>query len=188
MDKNLKAAIIIDRAITIIASNLVLSVIVAVIDYFVAEMTGYGTLAMVGLAMLVFFAFNVLHLRWSYIDAAGDYKVYLGINLFAYLTFAVINIICALVIPGGVYTWGFVMTKFFKLLAAVCISGLPEIIYKSNVLSAILFHIIGVLCVVIAPIGVKIVLLEEPKMPPMLEIPDENAKNEENTESEAAQE
>ena len=74
-----------------------------------------------------------------------------------------------------VYTWGFVITKLPKFLVGL---------YNSNVISAIVFHIIGLALVAIAPLGVKIIPPEEVKMPPMLIIPEEKENGSEDNKSE----
>ena len=180
MNKERKNQIIIDRFIETIIAMVALSAITVVLDTLLEKvsLSYWGKMLLLLIMTVIFFAVVVSRCRWSFFEA-GSYKLYLNINIMAYLMLVVVNILCAVVLRNDwgniVYTWGFVITKLPKFLVGL---------YNSNVISAIAFHIIGVLVVAMAPLGVKIIPPEEAEMPPMLIIPEEKETGREDNKSE----
>lgn len=123
------------------------AIISAVITFFyVAGILYTDTFLSIALLIGLFvFAFiNIRMLRQCYFDLHSNKNYYLS-NLLSYAIFALISIGVYKLCSGIIFTWLFAITKFVKYTDA----GNPTI------KSMLFFHLIGFLCVLLAPIGMK---------------------------------
>lgn len=93
---------------------------------------------------ILYVLLNVNMLRRCYYDIMGIIDYYTG-NIIAYLVFATINIIMCVLCSDVVYTWIFAITKFARYFG--------ENISKME--SALLFHLIMLMVILVAPFGMK---------------------------------
>ncbi len=93
---------------------------------------------------LVYVLLNVLMLRRCYYDIMGIRDYYIG-NVLAYLIFAVINIVVCILLNDVIYTWLFAITKFARFFGENI----------SKIESALIFHLIMLMVVFVAPVGMK---------------------------------
>lgn len=96
------------------------------------------------LFVAIFIFINVRMMRWCYFDLVGTHGYYIG-NYVAYLIFVGVNFIIYKELNDMIYTWMFAITKFAKYLG-------PEL---STMDSALTFHIIMLMDVAVAPVGMK---------------------------------
>lgn len=149
--------IIINRFLEMTVTIIVLSSVSVLLNTYVLPLNGIGTLLLLLVASLVFYIDNIRRCRWSYVKA-GKYSMYLKINIATYILLVAVCAICSLVVPGVPYTWMLVITKLPKFILG----------FSSNLLSALMFHAVGILTVILAPAGVRIMVDNDP-MPPKME-------------------
>lgn len=100
------------------------------------------TLALVGAVLWI--ALNVFMLRHCYFDLR-DRKTYYIANFAAYAIFGLCTVIVYLCFSSSVYGWIFAITKFLRYTK----------LGVSTVLSTAVFHLLGGLMILLAPIGMK---------------------------------
>ena len=101
------------------------------------------------IGLIVFVAVNVRMLRQCYFDLRSN-VIYYFVNISAYLLFICVTIAVYCFGSKESFTWLFAITKFAKYL------GLDI----NNLLSVFIFHMIGLLTVKFATIGMKWICYE----------------------------
>ncbi len=106
------------------------------------------TIALIG--ALLWIALNVFMLRFCFFDLR-DRKAYFIANFAAYAIFGICTVIVYLCFSSSVYGWIFAITKFLKYTK----------LGVSTVLSTAVFHLLGGLMILLAPIGMKWIFIFE---------------------------
>ena len=101
----------------------------------------------IGVAFFVFR--NVQMLRQCYFEFRSD-SIYFFVNMSAYLVFVGVTIAFYFLSSKECFTWLFAITKFAKNMT----------FNIGNLLSLVLFHIIGLLMVAFAPVGMSWVFMD----------------------------
>lgn len=100
----------------------------------------YHVVVMILAFVALFTFFNFRNLRKCYFDLC-DKKLFYGLNFLSHAIFAVVNIATFVFASDEVYTWLFSITKCLAFA-------------KVNILYSILFfHVMELICIVTAPIG-----------------------------------
>lgn len=126
---------------------LICAIISAIITFFfVAGILYTDTYLSIALLIGLFlFAFiNLRMLRQCYFDLHNNKNYYFS-NILSYVIFALVSFGVCKLCSGIIFTWLFAVTKFLKYTNA----GI------STITSMLFFHIIGILSVLLAPIGMK---------------------------------
>ncbi len=100
------------------------------------------TIALIG--ALIWIALNVFMLRNCYFDLR-DKKAYYIANFMAYAIFGICTVVVYICFSSPVYGWIFAITKFLKYTK----------LSVSTVLSTTVFHFLGGLMILLAPVGMK---------------------------------
>ena len=103
---------------------------------------------LIGIA--VFVLINVRMLRQCYFEFRSNI-IYFLVNMSSYLFFAGVTIAVYYLCSKECFTWLFAVTKFAKYLGFDI----------NNLLSLLLFHIIGLLMVTFAPIGMSWIFTDD---------------------------
>lgn len=136
--------LIIRRFIEVTGFCVLFSVILAMMSRSTVSMVnGLVPISMMILT-LVYVILNVLMLRRCYYDIMGIRDYYTG-NVVAYLVFAIINIVVCILFNDVIYTWLFAITKFARFFGE----------NVSKIESALIFHLIMLMVIFVAPVGMK---------------------------------
>lgn len=136
--------VVIRRFFELLITNLLLSIFIITVN--VVGILATKTELSFGLVTgtVVFLYINVRMLRNCYFDLDGKLEYYTS-NAIAYLLFAVLNVLSYFFVADEIYTWFFALTKF--------------IVYTnyeiSSFISLCLFHIVGIISILLSPIGMK---------------------------------
>lgn len=100
--------------------------------------------------VIAFFAVNIILMRNCFIEL-GNRKMFYISNIMAYIIFTAATFVVYECGSPRIYTWLFAITKFahFNSLSV------------STSLSAVIFHIIGIVCVIASPIGLRWATLDD---------------------------
>ena len=93
---------------------------------------------------VLFFCFNTSMLRNCYFDLK-DRKLYFIANYISYALFGICTVVVYLCFSSAVYGWIFAITKFLKYTT----------LSFSTVGSAVFFHLLGGLMILLAPMGMS---------------------------------
>lgn len=139
---NIALRIIIRRFLELFLTSTVVSVVLTLLNLG-KILAGKNTL-LVGMTagVLVFAAMNFKMLRNCYFDLRDKFLYYTS-NVAAYALFAMLGVVVYLISPSRAYTWLFAVTKFLRYTNAAL--AVPY--------SAAAFHLIGLLVIFLAPIG-----------------------------------
>ena len=96
------------------------------------------------LGVICWFFLNLWRLRVCYF-ALHDRKCYYISNFAAYVVFCICTVVIYLCFSSAVYGWAFAITKFLKYTN----------LYISTVQSTAVFHLLGGISILLAPIGMK---------------------------------
>lgn len=102
---------------------------------------------MISALVIAFSIFNFTNLRKCYFDIRNK-KLFFMLNFLSHAIFAGINFLVLMFANGVVYTWLFSITKGLKFLNV-------NLIY-----SVLLFHLLQLICIVAAPIGMGWIFIE----------------------------
>ncbi len=102
------------------------------------------------ISVIAFLCINIRMLRDCHYEIR-DNRVYLAVNLSANVVFALLNLIAYKLLPQYIYTFIFAITKFAKFTPFPINSGY----------SAVIFHIVMAILILLAPIGMKRIYEEE---------------------------
>lgn len=102
------------------------------------------------IGVVAFLCIDVRMLRGCHY-AIRNNALYFAINFSANTVFALLNLLAYKLLPQFIYTFPFAITKFAKF------TGLPV----SSGYSAVIFHIVTVILIFLAPIGMKRIYEEE---------------------------
>ncbi len=148
-----KKGVVFRRLRELMLSCFVLSLVAMVLNIMNVIETAYGLMILLSIFSLFFWVVNIRQMRDCYYDLKGD-KSHFKLNLIAYLIFICVNALLFLFVyftrgelSQYVYTGIFALTKLFKYL--------PPYI-NSNFMSAAVFHIVGIILVFVAPMGIRI--------------------------------
>ncbi len=90
----------------------------------------------------VFLYINVRMLRNCYFDLEGK-SAYYSSNVIAYLSFTLLSMFAYFFVSNEIYTWVFALTKFVRYINSQI----------SAFISICIFHILGILSIYVAPLG-----------------------------------
>ena len=114
---------------------------------------------------VLFVGINIWMMRGCYYELR-DTKVYFIVNYSAYIVFGLITILAYKLFTAELYTWFFAITKFARYTN----------LYLNTVYSAMVFHVVMVITIFLAPIGMSWVhiraeekYVEEGMLPPIMD-------------------
>ena len=108
----------------------------------------YHVVVMILAFVALFAFFNFRNLRKCYFDLR-DRKLFFGLNFLSHAIFAAVNVTFFVFASDEIYTWLFAITKCLAFA-------------KVNIIYSILFfHIIGLICIITAPIGMGWIFIQE---------------------------
>jgi len=136
--------IVIRRFFELLITCAVVSVVITFLHVTDMLVTDNSLCAVLLIGVTVFVFLNVRMLRLCYYEMKSN-SIYLLVNISAYLLFAAICFIVHLFCSKECFTWIFAITKFARYS-----NFNLETLY-----SAVLFHIIGICMVMLAPIGMS---------------------------------
>ena len=138
------------RLFELLVSAIVLSVVGVLLN--ITKIASTETILTIFLSILVilFAAINIFLMRNCFV-AIADKRLFYVSNILAYIIFAAVTLVVYECASSRVYTWLFAITKFahFNSLSI------------STSLSAAIFHIIGIICIFLSPIGLKWALIDD---------------------------
>ena len=142
--------IIIRRFIELLLTCAVISSVMTILN--LSEAVEGKTCLFMGLLLgtAVFIFVNVIMLRRCYFDLQSKYRYYTA-NIIAYILFVAVSFAVYFLCSNECYAWIFAITKFARYTNAEL----------STQHSALLFHGIGLLTVIFAPLGMSWVFMNE---------------------------
>jgi len=102
------------------------------------------------ISVIAFWCINIRMLRDCHYEIRDNF-LYLAINFSAHTVFALLNLLAYKLLPQYIYTFPFAITKIAKFTPLLVSSGY----------SAVIFHIIAGILILLAPIGMKRIYEEE---------------------------
>lgn len=134
--------VIIRRTLEFLISNAIISLFLTILNIFgvLETQTQLGFTTLLGVS--VFLLLNVKLSRDCYFDLRSNYNYYFS-NIVSYLIFVLIGVLVYVMFPDYIFTCFFAIIKVAKY----------SIFTVSTMVSMLCFHAVGILCVVIAPIG-----------------------------------
>lgn len=143
------SAIVILRFFELLITTVLLSVAVTALNIagIIFSRTTLFLGTFLGTALFVFI--NIRRLRLCYFDVHSNF-IYYSVNYAAYFIFAAVSFAIYKFCSNEVYTWMFAITKFAKYIMEF-----------SNVESALIFHGVGLLMILLAPLGMGWIFDEE---------------------------
>lgn len=144
------AKIIIRRFIELLLTCAVISSVMTILN--ISEVVEGKTHLFLGLLLgtAVFIFVNVMMLRRCYFDLQSKHQYYTA-NIIAYILFMAVGFVVYFLCSNECYAWFFAITKFARYTNAEL----------STQRSALLFHGIGLLTVIFAPLGMSWVFMDE---------------------------
>ena len=140
MDFDFKKNIVIRRLVELLLTEALLSVLATILNVTGLVTQRYALVILLGAFIILFVVLNVRNMRKCFYDVR-DNKTHYLMNFIAYGVFVVVNVGVYLVLPSTVHTW------FFSLTKILCFLDIEYFV------SFTVFHIIGVLAVIVAPAG-----------------------------------
>lgn len=140
--KNDIRKIIVCRVFELLSSSIILSLICIVLNFTKVIITFKTLTLCLSLAVVIFMIFNCRMMRECYFELRSK-NLYYMVNISAYIIFVVITVLIKIIAGNGIFTWLFAITKF----------GIYNIYGISIAQSALIFHIIGIITIFLAPIG-----------------------------------
>lgn len=108
----------------------------------------YHVVIMILAFVALFTFFNFRNLRKCYFDL-HDKKLFFGLNFLSHAIFAIVNAAMFVFASDEVYTWLFAITKCLAFAKV-------NIVY-----SILIFHVIEIICIITAPIGMGWIFIQE---------------------------
>lgn len=140
--------VIAQRFVELMIISTVLSVIAVILNITGAVKVEIALFFVLLLFSLLFMCLNIKQMRLCYFDLM-DRTVHYVSNIVAYLLFAAVGYAVYFLGSSEVYSWMFAITKFAKYSSL----GLDTPI------SALIFHAVGIISILVAPIGMRWVFL-----------------------------
>lgn len=140
--------VIAQRFVELMFTSVVLSVIAVILNITGAIKIETALFLVLLLFSLLFMCLNIKLMRLCYFDLM-DRTVHYVSNLAAYLLFAAVGYAVYFFCSSEVYSWMFEITKFAKYSS----------LGADTPVSALLFHVVGIVSVLVAPIGMRWVFL-----------------------------
>ena len=150
MEERLNRIIFIRRVLELLITEIVLSLIITILNVVGILTIRYKLFFAILLCIAAFVFINVFTMRSCFYDLR-DRKLHYNLNFGAYFVFFAVNMLSYVILPNEVYTCLFSVTKVLRY-------ALPQ---ATNVTSALAFHAVGVLTVLMAPLGMGWVFDEE---------------------------
>ena len=136
--------VIIQRFFELMLTNILFSVCIAGFYYLDLIETEFSLAMSGGIFTLLYIVINIKYMRRCYFEVYGT-KDYYIINYIAYAAFLAVNLLAYFVCSDFIYTIIFAIAKFVVYL------GLT----KQTHISVLVFHILMIVTVAIAPLGMK---------------------------------
>ena len=142
-----KRLVVYRRLIELFLPSIIFSVLITFLNVSEIIVKRYGVVIMIAAFVMVFTVYNYKNLRKCYVDVRNE-KLYYCLNFLSHIIFAAGNILIFFLASNEIYTWIFSITKVIAFLGTKTIT------------SILIFHLIGLISIVIAPIGMEWVFEE----------------------------
>lgn len=145
-----KRLVVYRRVAELLLPSIVFSFLITILNITGLVIKRNSVVFMIMASVVVFTIFNFTNLKKCYFDIRNT-KLFFMLNFLSHAIFAGINFLVLMFANSVVYTWLFSITKGLKFLDV-------ELIY-----SVLLFHFIQLFCIVVAPIGMDWIFIENDK-------------------------
>ena len=135
-----KRRVVYRRLIELFLPSIIFSVIITFLNVSEIIVKRFNVVILITAFVAIFTVYNFNNLRKCYVDIRNK-KLYYCLNFLSLVIFAAGNILVFLLASNEIYTWMFSITKGITFIGAKTIT------------SILMFHIIGFVCIVTAPIG-----------------------------------
>lgn len=144
----LKRFLVYRRLIELFLPSILFSVLITLFNISGLVVKRDSVIVMIAACTAIFAICNVRNLRRCYFDMRNK-KLFYGLNFLSHIIFAAVNFAMFEFTSNETYAWFFSITKsltFFNI---------------DTIYSILFFHFIGLLCIVISPIGMKWIFIKE---------------------------
>lgn len=153
--------IIFFKVFELLILSIVLSAIGTVLNLFGVIIARYEVLLLLTALSLIFLICNIISVKTSYLDLVHNLSLCYNLNFSAYIIFGMINASVYVIFPKTVYTWMFSIMKFMRYSPFAL----------STVYSAVVFHFINLLAILITPLVMKWIFTDRIPIPEEDEFP-----------------
>lgn len=146
----LKRFVVLFRVLELLASAVVLSAVITLFNVMGLVVKRYLLVLTILAFNIIYVLFNISKLKMCYYDLRNK-KNYYALAFLSHLIFAAINVLCYTLFSNKVYAWAFSITKILTY------TGI------NTKISIFFFHLIGIVTIFIASIGMEKILKETEK-------------------------